>query len=120
MEDKKVFIKVDPREELPSLISQAKEEYAKSIDFEDFDELFLSGTMTEGDINKIVILYAEKIEELLFKPVSLTELMVGFAEWASDEYTYDGDRWKPYGVRNVLQYYTTKELVDIYLKEKKI
>lgn len=44
-----------------SLIAEAKEEYAKSIDFEDFDDLFLSGTMTEGDINKIAILYGEKL-----------------------------------------------------------
>jgi len=121
MDGIKVYIKVDPSKELP-LISEAKEEYSKSIDFEDFDDLFLSGTMTEGDINKIAKLYGEKIIENNFKPISLTELMVGFAEWKDRTFYKIDQNCYIYLYDNIStdNRFTYEMLVDQYLNSKGI
>ena len=109
MEDKKVFIKVDPNGNPPEKTDRYLTSYG-----------FMNYSCEKKKWIPANSFGTKRTPSWYMKEISLTELMVGFAEWSSDEYTYDGDRWKPYGARNVLQYYTTKELVDIYLKEKNI
>lgn len=51
------------------------------------------------------------------KEVSLTELMVGFAEWCAYFYKRNGENWIGLGYSSE---HSTKELIEIYLTEKGI
>lgn len=109
MNDFKVFVKADPSKELPK---------SPITMYEAEDYLTNKGYLRyEGDGKWYCNNYDQyhKVNHWL-KEVSLTELMVGFAEWCADSSTRTDAKW--WVDENLENPNTTEEMLKFYLKEK--
>jgi hypothetical protein len=99
MEDKKVFITVDPKEGPPTKTDRYLTSYG-----------FMNYSCEQNKWIPANSFGTKRAPSWYMKEISLTELMVGFAEWLKiNEMDLNYHEKK-----------TTKQLLDIYLKEKKI
>lgn len=102
MNDFKVFVKADPSKELHYLEDEILEIIEKN------EDMFMGSNESN--------LHSSQEIAAMFKPVSLTELMVGFAEWCADSSTRTDAKW--WVDENLENPNTTEEMLKFYLKEK--